>query len=927
MMNPIKVVVLLVGICLGTDVYARDIVNYVQENPINVNTSGQSASKALRRTVVKKGWMPGWDEQNKRFLSIGSYAFDCQDPSAENNFLGRRNIAAKISVLEAKAQIIEFMNTTVSAEQLLTIPDSPASVKFQTEHDYLSNKLNIVAIKIAKVSGSYLNELSSTDLLMSEKFDLIANIASSDTNNKIKKYCDKFITAYDEFTLLLSKVEDFKQDTLTQSFSDSISTLAKQILLGCVTLKQFESWDAASGKYEVATLTAWSPKLERDSRTILAGGALTQKNKNHKGDVFSWLDKQNFAHLIGSRVYVDGEGQRWFIGVGVRELKGSARMAQKKAEMDSKKSIAFGLYADVESQKMASTYAETHQEVNASEKTSISESFAQTLSQKVENKSIRGMMKLEGKEVTHPISQKKLLVEVWGVKPSTTLKSLGGMSKTTDVVNSSNFNNGSVSSTVQLSAPAVESLEAAYSRLVKRGSGSATGYNKNDGAFFIVLSSMTVDGSLKPQQYSQMIQAIAQKDVASFLKQDISALEVNKEQSNSTGEIESTFKSMVRIGVNQCLKGAQFLGLKVVDNKYYCGYALTQRGMQTAQALSNPTVARLDAKEGPKVPGDKTVTAVGMAVITSGNVADAQQAALNEAQKNAVSQVLGTLLSSTTQVKDMSSVKSKIFTNTVGFINSYRVTEEGITGTSYTVKIIAEVAKNKIFDSYSSMLKTMGDPEFYVDADGDNELREKFSTFFEELGFKVVGQKSLASYVIRLRGKFARLKHPIEKTEGTQLSLWIKMFSVDTHKLIFSIKNDPRKAAIFYGDSDRQHDLTVKKSFKQIKKPLHEKINKAISGMVQSGRTVLVHFDGYSESYDECMRTIADILDGIPGVSDIKKHSVNAINQEYTFGVTYSGKIETLEDMMMKDISSKIQAYQRPSLRGIKTNKISLAFD
>jgi len=89
----------------------------------------------------------------------------------------------------------------------------------------------------------------------------------------------------------------------------------------------------------------------------------------------------------------------------------------------------------------------------------------------------------------------------------------------------------------------------------------------------------------------------------------------------------------------------------------------------------------------------QTVTADGIAAIEDGNKAIARDNALKDAQRKAVEQAVGAMISSETAVQNFQLLSDKIFSQSQGYIQSFKIVSEGAAeGTLYRVTIQATVA-------------------------------------------------------------------------------------------------------------------------------------------------------------------------------------------------------------------------------------------
>lgn len=89
----------------------------------------------------------------------------------------------------------------------------------------------------------------------------------------------------------------------------------------------------------------------------------------------------------------------------------------------------------------------------------------------------------------------------------------------------------------------------------------------------------------------------------------------------------------------------------------------------------------------------QTVTTEGVAAIVDGNKAIARDQALQDAQRKAIEEAIGTMISSETAVQNFQLLSDKIFSQSQGYIKSYKVVSDGAAdATLYKVTIQATVA-------------------------------------------------------------------------------------------------------------------------------------------------------------------------------------------------------------------------------------------
>ncbi len=103
--------------------------------------------------------------------------------------------------------------------------------------------------------------------------------------------------------------------------------------------------------------------------------------------------------------------------------------------------------------------------------------------------------------------------------------------------------------------------------------------------------------------------------------------------------------------------------------------------------------------------------AMGVGSIRNGLIGKAKDDALQDAKRNAVQQVLGSYLSSRTDIKDGEFLGSEISSKAEGFIETYEIVKAGaVSAIEYQVSIKAKVNRAKIEKTIEDVLASMGKP-------------------------------------------------------------------------------------------------------------------------------------------------------------------------------------------------------------------------
>ena len=392
-----------------------------------------SAADILQKQMEAKGWSEGWDEAKGRIIVVQSADFNIKDPKSEPDKLFLlREAAVKRAVLQGKAQIIEMINTQMSASEKFDMPGTDINKQLGAESEKVQQAMAEQQAKMAsllektdKVEAEMLRgttfgqRLDDALAAAIKKLDAEYDSGKHDAAAKARYESLKkqYEQASKEFAALKEKAEKL-QASLQSRQESAVASMAKMPLYGTAVVMQTESWDDDSGMYQVAVMLTWSKALERSARAIVTGEAY--KCKPGKSSVQAWLAKQNMATFLGPRQFLDDKGNRWFLAATARPISNkwpSVKRTKMKglAEMFAKQMAAFCVYGDVESYKKAHQIVEERGDGETESEYMTAESMAQNLSASFKNKTIRGLQKLKSVEVKHPITGDKIFVAVYGL--------------------------------------------------------------------------------------------------------------------------------------------------------------------------------------------------------------------------------------------------------------------------------------------------------------------------------------------------------------------------------------------------------------------------------------------------------------------------------------------------------------------------------
>jgi len=129
----------------------------------------------------------------------------------------------------------------------------------------------------------------------------------------------RYVVDGDRIVKAVDKVENCNHSPLGISFGDMAELFS-------------------DGRYEIAVVVTWSEKLEV-AETAAANGRI-KPAATYSKELHEWLNRQDFASLVGTRVFIDSKGYPHRIGIGFGDYTGThadKHMAHVVAEMTAKK--------------------------------------------------------------------------------------------------------------------------------------------------------------------------------------------------------------------------------------------------------------------------------------------------------------------------------------------------------------------------------------------------------------------------------------------------------------------------------------------------------------------------------------------------------------------------------------------------------------
>ena len=323
----------------------------------------------------------------------------------------------------------------MSAEDIVTIPSSGLSTEFDEKKYNLELKLQSKINKYRRAALNYdkklnsnfasINDISISSVMAGPLSNFISKLnikVNFDENKKakaLKKAENELLAVETEINELKSLAKKL-QGQLSQENTSTVKTLSSMTLVGAFQVAHFESF--VDGQYEIAIVKMWSPQQEQRSLALMKGISINLEPGNMS--VKDFIESTNWQSAIGGRKFIDNKGEFFLFGIGATPIKGksSAQMRKAKgmAELYAQKELAIALKGDISVSREAKTKLQEIKTGDGLTENQVASSFAETLSQKLENLQIQGASKRFSDITTHPITNQKMYVAVYSLSVSST---------------------------------------------------------------------------------------------------------------------------------------------------------------------------------------------------------------------------------------------------------------------------------------------------------------------------------------------------------------------------------------------------------------------------------------------------------------------------------------------------------------------------
>ena len=429
----IKAVLILI-VSLSSQSYAtesqtaNEVIEKTQKSEAPLYSESASSEELAEEFLNEVGLTEG--DNDGLFVAVGTAYLPEPDPASNPDFLTMRRIKASEASLEGKRTFIEFIRTTMSAEDVITLPESPFSTEFDNKMKATQDKINKAfrnyKLALRKANKAEAAKFRGIDYAVLAKEGIIATIKrinpEFDASKVEKKLVDDLAKAKADLEATENDLNNLKNEletlrgSLQQENVSSIETFSKMNVVGLVPIASFESWDGE--QYATTIVSIWTTKEEERARALYSG--LDVVYDPGSSSVKDFINSTDWSTAQGVRKFFDDKGNFWLISIGSSPLKGKSSKAMRtskgQAQLSAQKQIAFVLFSEASSKRSARDKLQevTTGNVGETENQSVS-SFAETISQKVEDLDIQGMSQLKGKKYTHPISGQQMYVSIYGI--------------------------------------------------------------------------------------------------------------------------------------------------------------------------------------------------------------------------------------------------------------------------------------------------------------------------------------------------------------------------------------------------------------------------------------------------------------------------------------------------------------------------------
>jgi len=364
------------------------------------------------------------------------------------------------------------------------------------------------------------------------------------------------------------------------------------------------------------------------------------------------------------------------------------------------------------------------------------------------------------------------------------------------------------------------------------------------------------------------------------------------------------------------------------------------------------------------------IKAKGYGTIYGGNKTAARDRAIEDAQRKAVEQAMGTLISSETVTENFQLINDRILSLSSGYVEKYRVSSENVVDNEMQVEISALVGIGKLKDSVQaikSLIRRMDRPKLMV-LIAEQSIREEVKQgsgkgdsaghvvlsatslgitenalieFFRKKGFDFVDRQSLAGQIevsdpLALVNDKARIKKIANLTDAQivifgqaqartadkihgiysgQATISLRALKTDTGEIIAATN---AHAAVPFVDPSTANTKALAEASKKISFKIMDQILEKWQSESSGLRNISLIIK--KVKYSDAKRFRSWLTKHIRGVKEVHQRSVK--NQIAQFDIDMKGSAQDLAD----ELSEKKFQEKTIEVLDLSPNKVSIEF-
>jgi len=407
------------------------VVSQQYQHPGKVLSAGQNPQDIAYDWLVEKGLEEGRNfiDGKLLYVSIGTASINAK-PS-DPGYIDSRYLAFQRAELSAKAKTAIFLGVDLSTEKGCS--EREINPKERAEIERIVEASPVLQENAEKfgIKDRIYNLFDKAYRVADTKMDQVLEESGVDvaTGKAKEKQKIKAKQAKRDRLSRLRNIGEVSLKAAASAFADVQGTQVIQSLEG-----------SYHDNYQAVVITLWSKNIQKLVESMQRGTAPWRLPlKKAKQEVSHQLpqDANELACLTGVRAYINQDGQHVLLAFGQSGVTVTGRRKDKAFELSGKKArmramaamrgfmgekIAFSGSEDL--MEVLALYADEYQNsTDAAEYRSISQ-FQERIIAVAEQQKIRGMHGLVTKELTHPFTDRPLVLKVMSWSPSSQAMSL-----------------------------------------------------------------------------------------------------------------------------------------------------------------------------------------------------------------------------------------------------------------------------------------------------------------------------------------------------------------------------------------------------------------------------------------------------------------------------------------------------------------------